>query len=282
MRYDAQRQGLGCGESAGQRLSLQRTLDPTFTVAEVDVVSIIRVERQERRSFTIIENQAITDDNLSWEALGLLVWLLSKPDGWTVKRDGVVGTRRCGKDKVDRMLDELEQAGYLTREKVRAPNGTYYIESVVRERPSQSGKPAVDSGKSASHSGLTGAVNPPLLKTELVRTKENTTMSNGSKPSDDALTVDDVVQAWNEICHPVGTHKVTAVSVSRRNAVLRRIKEHPDIEFWNGVFRAIKASPFLLGQNKQGWKVTFDWLFENDRNVLKVFEGTYNHAAAKN
>ena len=41
---------------------------------------IIRVEKRKR--FTIISNVPIEDARLSWEALGVLCWLLSKPDGW--------------------------------------------------------------------------------------------------------------------------------------------------------------------------------------------------------
>jgi len=36
---------------------------------------------------------------------------------------------------------------------------------------------------------------------------------------------------------------------------------------------AMSKSPFLTGD---GWKVSFDWLIENDTNYLKTLEGNYN------
>jgi hypothetical protein len=40
----------------------------------------------------------------------------------------------------------------------------------------------------------------------------------------------------------------------------------------------IKAqeTPFLRGEGSKGWRADFDWL-SNDRNVVKVLEGKYDH-----
>ena len=47
----------------------------------------------------------------------------------------------------------------------------------------------------------------------------------------------------------------------------------------------MQQSKFLKGDNKRGWKASFDWLFENDKNWVKVYEGNYDNkpeqAAAK-
>ena len=37
---------------------------------------------------------------------------------------------------------------------------------------------------------------------------------------------------------------------------------------------SIKESPFLQGQNKRGWIITFDW-FIKPNNFIKVLEGNY-------
>jgi hypothetical protein len=39
---------------------------------------------QKRRNFTILDNQVINDDRLPFRALGVLTFLLSKPEGWRV------------------------------------------------------------------------------------------------------------------------------------------------------------------------------------------------------
>ena len=37
----------------------------------------------------------------------------------------------------------------------------------------------------------------------------------------------------------------------------------------------MQASSFLKGDNDRGWKASFDWIFENNKNWVKVFEGNY-------
>lgn len=138
---------------------------------------IIRVEKNERRSFTIVENVTIDDNRLTWEALGMLVWFLRKPNGWEIQLTNLVNTERAGKDKILRILSELEEAGYVTRDRVRLENGTLCTRTSIRETNDHGGKPAVDDGKTAVHGGLATVAkpaldNPPLLSTKRVSTKE--------------------------------------------------------------------------------------------------------------
>ena len=46
------------------------------------------------------------------------------------------------------------------------------------------------------------------------------------------------------------------------------------------VFEKAQASSFLKGDNKRGWKASFDWFFENDKNWVKVYEGNYDDKPA--
>ena len=39
----------------------------------------------------------------------------------------------------------------------------------------------------------------------------------------------------------------------------------------------IQESNFLKGDNKLGWRASFDWLFENGKNWVKVYEGNYRN-----
>lgn len=84
---------------------------------------------------------------------------------------------------------------------------------------------------------------------------------------------DTLVELWNSIC--VDLPKVKFLSNSREKKIRDRLKEHPQIEFWIEVFEKCQNTPFLRGENKSGWKVTFNWLFLNDNNALKVIEGNY-------
>lgn len=93
------------------------------------------VRARKRSRFTVVSNASIEDPALSLEALGALVRLLSKPDGWHVWRDALVKEWRTGKDKTARILRELEGAGYRVGRCTRNANGTYHWEDFIFEEP---------------------------------------------------------------------------------------------------------------------------------------------------
>ena len=45
------------------------------------------------------------------------------------------------------------------------------------------------------------------------------------------------------------------------------------------IFKRVQASDFLTGRqsNKRAWTATFDWLFDNGSNWVKVQEGNYDN-----
>lgn len=114
--------------------------------------------------------------------------------------------------------------------------------------------------------------------------QEGETEGEPSRPAaEDALRPEDLAEAWNEHCAPLGLPAVRELSASRRKKALLRLGEHPRAEWWSAVFANIRASPFLRGLKggsngsaHPGWRATFDWLIENDTNGVKVFEGKYN------
>lgn len=73
--------------------------------------------------FTTFANNLLNDESLTAEALGVLVYLLSKPGNWNVL-PGPLGKRfGCGRDKIYRIMGELIEAGYATREADRDIGG---------------------------------------------------------------------------------------------------------------------------------------------------------------
>lgn len=96
---------------------------------------IVRSPRP-KTNFTTFHNDVICDPNLSWEASGMLLYLLSKPDNWTVSHNHLVNYRDAGHSKVRRILKEIEDAGYLVRERVRNERGVFVAgRSVLYDNP---------------------------------------------------------------------------------------------------------------------------------------------------
>ncbi len=124
-----------------------------------------------------------------------------------------------------------------------------------------------------------GQICPPEENHRRESKKKRHTLSPKPHKPVSAMSVDECIESWNEICASEGLPEVTPIGA--RNQTLRkkiqsRLREHPDIEFWGTVMNTCWKSPFLRGDGERGWKVTLRWLVENDHNALKVYEGHYN------
>ncbi len=83
--------------------------------------TIIRTPRNGQ--FLVVSHTPLKDIRLNWDSRGLLVFLLSKPDDWTVNVEYLIKQAPSGRDKIYRMLKELITFGYIERQQKRNPSG---------------------------------------------------------------------------------------------------------------------------------------------------------------
>jgi hypothetical protein len=84
---------------------------------------------------------------------------------------------------------------------------------------------------------------------------------------------DAFVAVWNE---NRGTlPRVIELSDDRRKKVQTRVLKGLTVERFTEAVKVCASTPFLTGQNDRKWRATFDWLVDNDSNLLKVLEGKY-------
>lgn len=114
-----------------------------------------------RRTYTVISNVPLNDDRLSWEARGLLAWLLSKPDSWRVIVAAIKNCGPAGRDKIDRILSELEENGYIFRKQRHGEDGRFTYDVTVYEEPLRRDI-KIDGGDSRSAGGDSLADESPL------------------------------------------------------------------------------------------------------------------------
>ena len=119
---------------------------------------IIRAQRKDH--FTVINNIAIDDTRLGFRAKGVLIFILSKPDNWSVSERGLAQVGPDGREAVGAALRELETCGYLRRTKSRNPDGTWAWDSMIFDVP----QPADGSGDPETQ-GAGVAENPPVTST---------------------------------------------------------------------------------------------------------------------
>lgn len=85
---------------------------------------IRRVAPLPQDHFTVVRNQWVRDDRLSWKARGLLAYLSSHALTFETSLERLTDQGPDGRDAVRSGLNELADAGYLIRSRARNDDGT--------------------------------------------------------------------------------------------------------------------------------------------------------------
>lgn len=93
------------------------------------------IHRLNRKNYTTVSNEVVDDARLSYEALGLLTYLLSRPEDWQVHIDQLRERVKIGRDKLYRIVGELQAAGYMKHERERSRGVVTGGHWIVREEP---------------------------------------------------------------------------------------------------------------------------------------------------
>lgn len=103
-------------------------------------MAVFRVYK-ESGNFVTVHKSFIHDDNLSWKAKGILLYLLSRPDDWKIYETELNKHSSDGRDSLRTGIKELEEAGYIHRTRRRNEKGQLReYEYQVFEQPNQIGK----------------------------------------------------------------------------------------------------------------------------------------------
>lgn len=96
-------------------------------------MAIIRVEK--RSNYTVVDNTFIRDMNLSMKAKGLMLLMLSLPPEWDYSVAGLAAICKEGMTAIRGALKELEECGYLRRERRNSEKGYFVYEYILTEIP---------------------------------------------------------------------------------------------------------------------------------------------------
>ena len=97
-------------------------------------MAVFRIEKT--RDYTVMSNHHLRNTNLSLKAKGLLSLMLSLPEEWDYTTKGLARICKDGVDSICAGVRELEEQGYVIRERVRNPNGQLgAIEYTILEQP---------------------------------------------------------------------------------------------------------------------------------------------------
>jgi len=72
------------------------------------------VRRSKRtKNFTIVGNDVIQDNRITIEARGILIFILSLPEDWVVRKKDLQNRLKVSRRTIDRCFDEMKRFGYM-------------------------------------------------------------------------------------------------------------------------------------------------------------------------
>ena len=144
-------------------------------------MAVFRIEKT--RDYTVMSNHHLRNTELSLKAKGLLSLMLSLPENWDYTTKGLARICKDGVDSICAGVRELEEQGYVVRERVRNPTGQLgAIEYTILEqpRPPEREKPEQENPAQLNTKGSS----KQKLKTDLSSTEiSNPIQSNPPTPT---------------------------------------------------------------------------------------------------
>lgn len=217
-------------------------------------------------NYTVLTNDLINDGQLDWQDLGLLVYLLSKPENWTIRVSELVKKRRSGRSKIYSILGKLQALGYASFKKHSSGkvDWTIYDEPHV-EKPDVE-KPDLEK----QH---------VLVSTDLLQSTEKDN-NPPIVPQGDVIPFEKITKLYHEI---LNNNPKLVVLTDKRKKQIKKIwlydKQHQNLQWWKEFFEYCNMSAFLTNQitseTHQTFRVDFEWI-TNFNNFTKIIEEKYH------
>lgn len=129
------------------------------------------IKSKHASNFTVISND-VFKCGLSIEAIGLLAYFLSLPHDWVIYKTKLHDQLNMGREKLDRVFKELQEAGYILSVKRQQESGRFEHEHIVYDKP-YNGEPEHGLPPHGEpDTALPDVANQPLLNTKEQSTKE--------------------------------------------------------------------------------------------------------------
>ena len=159
----------------------------------------MRIKKQYQKGFTTVDNVVLNDTNLSWKAKGLFVYLWSQSDEWNFYETEVSKHSTDGIVSLKNGLKELEDQGYLKRQRVRDEQGKFKENEWILSESPMLEKPMLENLMLDNHT-LTNTNNNNINnnKDEPNSAKENKDKKSSNKKDKYNLNYTEFIEWFNE------------------------------------------------------------------------------------
>lgn len=218
------------------------------------------IHRKKRdKNYTIIPNNVYAHHQLSWQAMGLLSYLLSKPDDWQVSPRALVKVteesgKKTGINGIYTILRELKAAGFCTMQRLANGKTVYVIydepqsaDANTQPQKLKQAKPRYEKPHKANDDVLLSNINKQ--KTDVYQNPPNPQRGNKGKWT---LPKEINVQAWQDFEKHRTEKRKPLTNLARAKACQLLIKQTSEqqqamvdqtiVNGWTGLFEIRSAS----------------------------------------
>ena len=234
-------------------------------------INIHRSIHGKSTAYFIHSRHSAQDLSLSFGAIGMLSYLLSKPDTWVARNSDFEQYDTAG--KVRKYLKELEVAGYITKpQRIRDPKTNKFIgwtDRIVHEDPMNNPVMSVSAIR-----GSVIAETSPLDNTELDNT-ELTTLHDESceQPTDKIIPYDDDVRMSNAVGARMASDVKTITVKPADNSIPKQDTPIDDTEAEQATITENDAMKELKAEAKRKASDNMMNLLNVIPELLKMFNG---------
>jgi hypothetical protein len=208
---------------------------------------IYRVERREN-PFVQVDKGFINDKRLGFKEKGILLYFLSKPEGWNFYEEEIASNSTDGISSVKAGIKKLMETGYIIRgERQRNEKGQLgAYEYVVKEVPATCENPTQDFPTQG---------NPTLENHTLVKNEDNNIYINNNKENKDV---------------PVSDGEQSSSLMERFEIFYRAYPKHKSRGDAERAWRTLKPNETLfetIMKSLETAKKSYDWQKENGKYI---------------
>lgn len=130
-----------------------------------------------KNRFATVPNDLVNSKDISLKAKGLFAYIQSKPDGWDFSAERIANQSKEGLPAIMAALKELENFGYLKRDRYIAENGHRLVQYTLFDEPTLQ-----IPNEEYLHRGFPNEENAYIVKPSNNIKKENTKKEFNNKP----------------------------------------------------------------------------------------------------
>lgn len=267
------------------------------------------ITRRKRTTWTTVDNSIINDTTLNLKALGLLTYMLSKPDAWVFSQAQIGAAWGEGKESMQSAMRRLTECGYVQRETVRDEKGHLRTITVVSEEPIPLSERVASRCRVSRLPVQPALVNPAdgkpgtLVKTDLKKrlieevVSKKPTQPEALSPAKLATKppvcpVNEIVAVYHDTLPELPSVRVMdddrikgiksrwvwVMTTNKPDGTPRATTKAQGIDWFTAYFNRARDNDFLMGrgaraEQHKNWKCDIDFLMTM-RGIKQVIEKT--------